>query len=102
MGSTTSPVFLTAEWKNLAMLNYAIDPAVLTPFVPSGTELDSWNGRTFISIVGFHFENTRVYRIPFPRHRNFEEVNLRFMSAAKRRTAGDAASCSSKRLFLAS
>ena len=78
MESPIPPVFLTAEWKNLAMLNYAIDPAVLMPFVPAGTELDSWNRRTFISIVGFHFENTRVYRIPFPGHRNFEEVNLRF------------------------
>jgi len=60
------------------MLNYEIEPAVLAPFVPAGTELDFWNGKTFVSIVGFLFLNTRVGGIPIPFHRNFEEVNLRF------------------------
>lgn len=60
------------------MLNYEVDPAILTSFVPAGTELDSWNGRTFVSVVGFLFLNTRVLGIPIPFHRDFEEVNLRF------------------------
>ena len=60
------------------MLNYEIDPALLQPFVPRGTELDSWNGKTFVSMVGFLFLNTRVCGVPIPFHRNFEEVNLRF------------------------
>jgi uncharacterized protein YqjF (DUF2071 family) len=70
--------FLTAEWRHLAMLNFEIDPAVLRPFVPMGTQLDSWHGRTFVSVVGFLFLNTRVWGCPIPYHRNFEEVNLRF------------------------
>lgn len=70
--------FLTAEWRDLAMLNYAIDPAILRPFVPDGTELDDWRGRTFVSMVGFLFLDTRVMGVPIPFHRNFEEVNLRF------------------------
>lgn len=60
------------------MLNYEIEPEILKPYVPFGTELDTWNGKTFVSVVGFLFLNTRVYRIPIPFHRNFEEVNLRF------------------------
>jgi len=36
--------FLTAEWRMLAMLNYAIDPALLMPLVPPGTEIDSFEG----------------------------------------------------------
>ena len=71
-------VFLTAEWRNLAMLNYAIDPTVLAPFVPLGTELDSWNGTTLVSVVGFLFLHTRVFHLPIPFHQDFEEVNLRF------------------------
>jgi uncharacterized protein YqjF (DUF2071 family) len=71
-------IFLTAEWRHLAMLNYEIDPAVLTPFVPSGTELDLWEGKALVSVVGFLFLNTRVFGVPIPFHRNFEEVNLRF------------------------
>jgi hypothetical protein len=73
-----APVFLTAEWHWLAMLNFELDPARLAPFVPAGTELDFWNGKTFVSVVGFLFQNTRVRGIPIPFHQDFEEVNLRF------------------------
>jgi hypothetical protein len=34
-------------------------------------------GRTFLSIVGFRFIDTRVCGLPIPAHRSFEEVNLR-------------------------
>lgn len=60
------------------MLNYEVDPAVLRPFVPRGTELDAWSNRTFITVVGFLFANTRIFGVPVPFHRTFEEVNLRF------------------------
>ncbi len=73
-----SKEFLTAEWRALAMLNYEIDPAILLPLVPRGTELDQWQGKTFVSEVGFLFLNTRVAGMAIPFHRNFEEVNLRF------------------------
>jgi uncharacterized protein len=69
--------FLTAEWRHLAMLNFEVEPKVLEPFVPAGTELDDWQGKTFISVVGFMFLNTRVFGVAIPFHRNFEEVNLR-------------------------
>jgi uncharacterized protein len=70
--------FLTAEWRNLLMANYAIDPAVLRPYLPCRTELDTFNGTHFVSLVGFLFANTRVLGVSVPFHRNFEEVNLRF------------------------
>jgi hypothetical protein len=70
--------FLTADWRHLAMLNYEINPNVLQRFVPTGTELDQWKGKTFVSIVGFLFLNTRIRGIAIPFHSNFEEVNLRF------------------------
>ena len=78
MSHADQPAFLTAEWRHLVMLNYDIDPAVLTPFLPRGTELDLWQGRALVSMVGFLFLRTRVCGIPIPFHRNFEEVNLRF------------------------
>lgn len=71
-------VFLTAEWRHLVMLNYEVDPSLLSGLVPSGTELDSWNGKTFLTLVGFRFLRTKVWGISLPFHRNFEEVNLRF------------------------
>lgn len=75
---TPAARFLSAEWRYLVMLNYAVDPAVLRPLVPRGTELDAWGGTTFVSVVGFLFQDTRLLGIPIPFHRDFEEVNLRF------------------------
>lgn len=70
--------FLTADWKNLVMVNFQIDPAILQPYVPLGTELDDWNGTCHISLVAFQFLDTKVMGVTIPFHRNFEEINLRF------------------------
>jgi uncharacterized protein YqjF (DUF2071 family) len=71
-------VFLKAEWNNLVMLNYEVDSKILKPYIPAGTELDLWEGKALVSMVGFMFNNTRVLGIKWPFHVNFEEVNLRF------------------------
>ena len=60
------------------MLNYEVDPAVLAGRVPAGTELDLFQEKCFVSMVGFEFLETRVLGVPIPFHRNFDEVNLRF------------------------
>lgn len=70
--------FLKAEWRKLAIANYIIDPEILKEYIPAGTELDLWNGRCYISLVGFMFVNTRLLGVKIPFHINFEEVNLRF------------------------
>lgn len=70
--------FLTAEWRKLIMANYEVDPGVLTPFLPGHTELDTFNGRHYLSLVGFMFLHTRVMGIRAPFHGSFPEVNLRF------------------------
>ncbi len=72
------PIFLSAEWRYLLMANYEVPPAVLQPHLPPGTELDFYEGKTYASIVGFRFLNTRLLGIPVPLHQNFTEVNLRF------------------------
>lgn len=71
-------LFLTAEWRKLAFANYAVDPAVLKPYLPAATELDIWQGNCYVSLVGFMFLNTKLKGIKVPCHANFEEVNLRF------------------------
>ena len=76
--SRSAPRFLTAHWKDLVMLNYQVNPDVLMPWLPPGLELDSWHGKTLISVVGFRFEDTRVLGVAIPGHRDFQEVNLRF------------------------
>lgn len=74
----SNKIFLSAEWRDLIMVNYAIDPAILQEHVPAGTELDSWNDTVYVSAVAFNFLNTKVKGLAIPFHKNFEEINLRF------------------------
>jgi len=73
-----SRIFLTAEWRKLIMAQYTVDPAILEPFVPAGTEIDLYQGKCLVSVVGFLFDHVRVKRIRVPFHARFEEINLRF------------------------
>jgi uncharacterized protein len=78
--------FLTAEWRKLIMAQYVVEPATLAPWLPEGLELDLYEGRCYVSLVGFLFDSTRLkgFRVPF--HTRFEEINLRFYV---RRTEAD-------------
>jgi uncharacterized protein YqjF (DUF2071 family) len=78
--------FLSAEWRHLLMLNYAMDREALQPFVPPGTVLDTYKGVAYVSLVGFLFLKTRVLGVTLPFHQDFEELNLRFYV---RRFTGD-------------
>lgn len=70
--------FLKAEWNNLVMINYEVNSQILEKYVPKGTEIDFFNGKCYVSFIGFLFENVRVLGMKIPFHSDFEEVNLRF------------------------
>lgn len=70
--------FLKAQWRHLAFANYEVNPDVLKPYLPAGTELDLWNGKCYASLVAFLFLETQVFGVKIPGHVNFEEVNIRF------------------------
>jgi len=71
-------IFLTAEWRKLIMAQYEVDPATLAPYLPHGVELDLYQSRCYVSLVGFFFDRVRVKGFAIPLHTRFEEVNLRF------------------------
>lgn len=75
--------FLKANWQNLIMANYEIDPAILLPYLPKGVELDLFQGKTYLSLVGFLFKSSSIFNIPIPTMGTFEEVNLRFYVVRK-------------------
>jgi uncharacterized protein YqjF (DUF2071 family) len=76
--SAAGRVFLTAEWRHLAMITFEAPAALLEPLVPAGTELDRDRGRVCVSLVGFRFLDTRVLGWRVPGHADFDEINLRF------------------------
>lgn len=80
-------IFLTAEWRDLVVINFEVAPSILLPLVPAGTELDLWEGSALVSLVAFRFLNTKVRGLSVPFHVNFEEANLRFY--VKRPIAGE-------------
>jgi hypothetical protein len=79
----TLGIFLKAGWYKLVMANYEVDPDILKPFIPQATELDLWEGKCYVSLVGFLFSDTKVWGLKFPFHTTFEEVNLRFYVKCK-------------------
>ncbi len=79
--------FLTATWQKLIMANYEVDASTLIPYLPKGVELDDFQGKHLVSLVGFMFVNTRLFGIPIPLLGSFEEVNLRFY--VKRKIEGE-------------
>lgn len=75
----SKPIFLSAKWEHLVFVNFEIDPKLLAPYIPTGTKLDFFNGKTYISLVAFLFSNTKTMGVvPAFFHRCFEEINLRF------------------------
>lgn len=78
------PIFLSADWRHLCLLNYEIDPSILLPHLPYGVELDFLNEKTYVSLVAFMFYKTKAFgMIPAFFHRDFEEINLRFYVTRK-------------------
>lgn len=73
-----SITFLKANWENLIMANYEIEPFILEPYLPKGVELDFFNDKTYVSLVGFMFKKTKLFGVPIPFFGSFEEINLRF------------------------
>jgi uncharacterized protein len=70
--------FLTASWRKLIMAQYEVAPSTLAPYLPRGLELDLYQNKCYVSLVGFLFDRVRLKRIAVPFHTSFEEVNLRF------------------------
>ncbi|WP_298224819.1 DUF2071 domain-containing protein [Flavobacterium sp.] len=70
--------FLKANWEHIIMANYEIDPEILLPFLPKGVTLDLYQGKAYVSLVGFMFRKTKIFSIPIPILGTFEEINLRF------------------------
>ncbi len=70
--------FLTAHWRDLVMLTWAVNPVIVTSSLPRNVVLDLWQDQALASIVAFRFERVRVRGLAIPLHTAFPEVNLRY------------------------
>lgn len=76
-------VFLKANWENIIMANYEIPEEILRKYLPTGVDLDLYNGKCYVSLVGFMFKQTKIFNLPIFKLGTFEEINLRFYACRK-------------------
>ena len=76
-------VFLKANWENIVMVNYEVSEDLLSKYLPKGVSIDLFNGKAYVSLVGFMFKNTKLFNVPIFKLGTFEEINLRFYVSRK-------------------
>ncbi|NDE85873.1 MAG: DUF2071 domain-containing protein, partial [Verrucomicrobia bacterium] len=69
--------WLRANWGNLFMATWLVEPALLAANLPPRCEPDLWNGKVPLSLVGVEFTQVAVKGMSWPWHEQFPEINLR-------------------------
>ena len=75
--------FLIAQWVNLILMSWQVEPARLFPYLPGGTTLDLFDNTAYLTMIAFEFRQTSIRGIRVPGHVNFPELNLRFYARAR-------------------
>jgi uncharacterized protein YqjF (DUF2071 family) len=82
--TTARPVrrsLLVQRWEDLAFLHWAVDPAVVAPFLPAGTVPDTLDGVTYVGLIAFRMAGVGFFRGPgVPYFGTFCETNVRVYS----------------------
>jgi len=68
----------SSEWRDLILLSYAVEPAVLAPYVPAGTVLDLYRGKAWLSLMALFSQKTRILGLPLLWQNDFSQIHLRF------------------------
>ena len=81
---TVRPVhrpMLVQRWRDLAFLHWPAAPAVVAPLLPPGTEPDTFDGITYVGLIGFRMLGLGILRGPgIPYLGTFCETNVRLYS----------------------
>jgi uncharacterized protein YqjF (DUF2071 family) len=74
------PPCVKAHWSDLLLFSYAVPEDLLRPYI-HGFDLDLFNGRAYISVVGFYFSDTQIVGVKpgglLPKVSQFAQWNLR-------------------------
>jgi uncharacterized protein YqjF (DUF2071 family) len=69
---------MSGRWSHLVHFNYEVEKSILEPYLPAGAEIDLFNGKTWLSMVGLLFEDLAVLGVEDSLHKSFEQIDLRF------------------------
>lgn len=82
------PVF-TQHWRDLTMLHWPVDPALVAPLLPAGTVPDVHQGSTWVGLVPFVMAGVRILGTPpLPHLSGFCETNVRLYAVDGRGRRG--------------
>src|SRR5215212_7567429 len=69
---------MTQTWHDLLFAHWPVQPEALGRLVPSGVELDTYDGQAWLGIVAFRLSGIRLRGLPeIPMISGFPEVNVR-------------------------
>lgn len=69
--------YLTAIWRDLVLVTFAVPDELAVPLVPPGCDADRWDGRCHMSLVALQMDRVRVRGLPIPGLTTYPQVNLR-------------------------
>ena len=68
----------TQRWMELTFVHWAVDPAVVAPFMPPGVRPDVFDGQSYVALVPFSMEKIGLFGAPaVPYFGTFLETNVR-------------------------
>ena len=67
---------IASEFRKVALLNYIVPSEVIEQYLPKHTKPDLFNGKYFISLLGFQVNKLKVNDLKVPLIRDFEEIDL--------------------------
>jgi hypothetical protein len=71
-------VVMRQSWRELLFLHWPVPPGALRPLVPTGLELDLFEGRAYVGLVPFTMKGVRPAGLStFPPLSDFHETNVR-------------------------
>ena len=72
-----TPGFLSANWQNLVLMSWPVHGDALQPLLPSGVEVDHFDGSAYVSVVGLVVSRWRMLGVP-TFSAPFAQINVRF------------------------
>lgn len=72
------PTLMTQSWRHITFLHWRVDPDVVRPLLPLGTEPDVFDGAAHVGLVAFRVTWVRMGTGPLlPFGNSFDEINVR-------------------------
>lgn len=66
------------EWNKTIFLHWKVEPELIKPLLPKHIDLDTINGKTWVSLVAFDMNNIGLKNLPKPPYiSDFQEINIR-------------------------